>query len=78
MNTRTHICPRDDYPLVPVYSVEDRKRRIIALSCPEPYCDHMQLVPKNRSEELERFFRHEPSTIVPSMVVHTPDLAQEV
>ncbi len=78
MNTRTHICPRDDYPLVPVYSVEGRKRRIIALSCPEPYCDHTQLVPKNRSEELERFFRHEPSKLVPNMGAPATDQAQEV
>ena len=62
MNTRTYVCPRDDYPLVPVYSVEGRKRRIIALSCPEPYCDHMQLVPKDRARELERYYRHEQET----------------
>ena len=58
MNTRTHVCPRDDYPLVPVYKVEGRRRRIIALACPEPYCDHMQLIPKDRARELERYFRH--------------------
>lgn len=59
MNTRTYVCPRDDYPLVPVYTVEGRKRHIIALSCPEPYCDHMQLVPRDRARELERYYRHE-------------------
>lgn len=41
------ICPRCEYPLVPVYAVEGTKRNVIALTCPEPYCDHMQMVPRN-------------------------------
>jgi len=40
------ICPRCEYPLVPVYAVEGTKRHVIALTCPEPYCDHMQMVPR--------------------------------
>lgn len=42
-----HACPRCNYPLVPVHAVEGAKRRVIALSCPEPYCDHMQMLPSD-------------------------------
>ena len=46
-NKKMHLCPRCDYPLVPVHSVARRRtlgrnRRIIALTCPEPYCDHIE------------------------------------
>ena len=46
-NREMHLCPRCDYPLVPVHSVAGRRtlgrnRRIIALTCPEPYCDHIE------------------------------------
>ncbi len=37
-----HICPRCHYPLLPVHSVRGTKRSIIALTCPEPYCDHIE------------------------------------
>jgi RNase P subunit RPR2 len=52
-NTKQFVCPRCDYPLVPVHAVEGRRRRIIALSCPEPYCDHMQMVPRRLAAALE-------------------------
>jgi hypothetical protein len=39
-------CPRCGYPLVPVHAVEGRRRQVIAFTCPEPYCDHMQMVPR--------------------------------
>jgi len=39
------ICPRCDHRLVPVHKVEGRRRRVIALSCPEPYCDHVHYLP---------------------------------
>jgi len=46
MNSDMHyICPRCEYPLVPVHSMDQSKRTVIGLSCPEPYCDHMQMVP---------------------------------
>lgn len=73
MNTKTFACPRDDYPLVPVYAVEGRQRRIIALACPEPYCDHMQLVPRDRARELERYFRHERDEPEQTVPVLDPD-----
>jgi hypothetical protein len=47
-----YVCPRCDYALVPVLAHEGSKRRVIALACPEPYCDHIQMVPK----ELEGSF----------------------
>jgi len=45
------ICPRCEYKLVPVYAVEGSRRQVIALTCPEPYCDHMQMVPKGARTE---------------------------
>ena len=48
-----YVCPRCDYPLVPVHAVEGSKRRIIALTCPEPYCDHMQIVPRGSTVDLK-------------------------
>ncbi len=50
-NHNDFACPRCDYPLVPVHAVEGSKRRVIALTCPEPYCDHMQMVPRSKSDE---------------------------
>jgi hypothetical protein len=29
------------------------KRSVIGLSCPEPYCDHMQMVPRSQSSHFE-------------------------
>ena len=52
------ICPRCDYPLVPVFAVEGRRRRVIALACPEPYCDHMQMLPRELAAEYERRQSH--------------------
>ncbi len=49
------ICPRCAYDLIPVHSVEGRKRRIVALTCPEPYCDHMQLVTKHEARSLSNW-----------------------
>ena len=55
MKTRKqYVCPRCDYPLVPVHAVEGSKRRVIALACPEPYCDHVQMVPRGWADEMER------------------------
>ena len=53
-NDKNYLCPRCEYPLVPVHAVEGSKRRVIALSCPEPYCDHMQMLPRGRASEFER------------------------
>lgn len=47
-----YVCPRCEYPLVPVHAVEGSRRKVIALSCPEPYCDHMQMVPRRRAVDL--------------------------
>jgi hypothetical protein len=53
-NDNTYVCPRCDYALVPVHAIEDGRRRIIALTCPEPYCDHMQMLPPQAAREVER------------------------
>lgn len=39
-----YCCPRCAYPLVPVHARKDKQRRVVALTCPEPYCDHIQVV----------------------------------
>ncbi len=48
-----YVCPRCDYALVPVHAVEGNKRRIIALTCPEPYCDHMQMVTRAEARQID-------------------------
>ena len=54
MNEKTFLCPRCDFPLVPVHAQERGRRRIIALTCPEPYCDHMQMLPPEAAREIAR------------------------
>ena len=49
-----YVCPRCDYPLIPVHAVEGSQRRVIALTCPEPYCDHMQMIPRSIAIAYER------------------------
>ena len=56
-NKDSHVCPRCDYPLIPVFAVEGMRRRVVALTCPEPYCDHMQMLPKDQALEYERATR---------------------
>jgi hypothetical protein len=46
-------CPRCDYALGPVHAVEGSRRRIIALTCPEPYCDHMQMVTQAEARRID-------------------------
>lgn len=48
-----YVCPRCDHLLVPVHAVEGSKRRVIALTCPEPYCDHVQCLPREFLAEYE-------------------------
>jgi len=48
-----YVCPRCDHLLVPVHTVEGAKRRVIALTCPEPYCDHVQGLPRDLAAEFE-------------------------
>lgn len=50
---KNYICPRCEYPLIPVHSTDGPKRSVIALSCPEPYCDHMQMVPRSQATSFE-------------------------
>jgi hypothetical protein len=53
MNDKTFLCPRCAFPLIPVHAVERGRRRFIALTCPEPYCDHMQMLTPKAARELE-------------------------
>ena len=54
MKTQLHyVCPRCDHLLVPVHAVEGTRRRVIALTCPEPYCDHVQCLTREAADELE-------------------------
>lgn len=55
---REYVCPRCEYRLVPVHAVDGGRRRVIALTCPEPYCDHVQMVPRAEAERLEKILRH--------------------
>jgi len=49
---RAH-CPRCHYRLVPVHARERGHRRIVALACPAPYCDHVALVPADPAPRRE-------------------------
>lgn len=54
MNTKhQYVCPRCDHLLVPVHAVEGTERRVIALTCPEPYCDHVQALSREAAAEFE-------------------------
>lgn len=49
---QNYVCPRCSYPLVPVHARGDKKRQILALTCPEPYCDHIQVVTKGEAAHI--------------------------
>ncbi len=49
-----YVCPRCDHLLVPIHAIEGTKRRVIALTCPEPYCDHVQRLSRQSAQEFER------------------------
>ncbi|MSR63006.1 MAG: hypothetical protein EXS08_11230 [Planctomycetes bacterium] len=48
-----YVCPRCDHLLVPVHAVEGTRRQVIALTCPEPYCDHVQCLSRELAAEFE-------------------------
>lgn len=48
-----YVCPRCDHLLVPVHAVEGSRRHVIALTCPEPYCDHVQYLSRELAEDFE-------------------------
>jgi len=55
-----YVCPRCDHLLVPVQAVEGTRRRVIALTCPEPYCDHVQCLPRDVAAAFEEREIREP------------------
>jgi hypothetical protein len=54
-----YVCPRCDHLLVPVHALEGTRRTVVALTCPEPYCDHVQHLPRALAEH----FAEEPSLL---------------
>ena len=48
------ICPRCNYPLVPVHARGDKERQVVALTCPEPYCDHIEVVTKGQAAHFQK------------------------
>lgn len=56
MKEKTFLCPRCEFPLIPVHAQERGRRRIIALTCPEPYCDHMQMLPPEAARHAAQRF----------------------
>ena len=35
-------CPDCHHPLLPVHAVEGARRRVLYLTCPEPYCGYAE------------------------------------
>jgi len=35
-------CPRCGCGLVPVHHLQEGRRTVVALTCPEPYCGHLE------------------------------------
>jgi len=50
----SYVCPRCDHRLVPVHAVRGTRREVIALACPEPYCDHVQRLPLQPAGSFEK------------------------
>jgi hypothetical protein len=36
-----------------VHAIEGARRRVIALTCPEPYCEHTQCLPRDLAAEFQ-------------------------
>ena len=45
-------CPNHGHILVPLHTVEGGARRVVGLTCPEPYCDHVRMLTR---DEAQRF-----------------------
>ena len=74
---KKYACPRCEYPLVPVHAIEGSKRRIIALTCPEPYCDHMEMIPRAKARDIARGLSR-PQEASSEAVSETPELRRAV
>lgn len=45
-------CPHHGHDLVPLHTVENGARRVVGLTCPEPYCEHVRMLTR---DEADRF-----------------------
>lgn len=39
-------CPDHGYRLVPIHRIRGGARLVLGWTCPEPYCEHVKLVPR--------------------------------
>ncbi|MEO0649109.1 MAG: hypothetical protein AAFZ65_00345 [Planctomycetota bacterium] len=52
MTGTREACPTHGHDLVPLHTVENGARRVVGLTCPEPYCEHVRMLTR---DEAERF-----------------------
>jgi hypothetical protein len=45
-------CPHHGHDLVPLHTLEGGARRVVGLTCPEPYCEHVRMLTR---DEADRF-----------------------
>ncbi|MHC4263826.1 MAG: hypothetical protein ACYSWX_14985 [Planctomycetota bacterium] len=43
------VCPNHGHDLVPLHTVEGGARRVVGLTCPEPYCEHVQMLTREEA-----------------------------
>ena len=49
--TRTRAaCPNHGHDLVPLHTVENGARRVVGLTCPEPYCEHVRMLTRDEAD----------------------------
>lgn len=41
-----HICPDHGHRMVPIHRVSGGQRFVVGWTCPEPYCEHVELDPR--------------------------------
>lgn len=51
--TRTHHCPVHGFRMIPVHAVENGQRKVIGLTCPEPYCEFTRMMSLEERREFE-------------------------
>lgn len=51
--TRTHHCPVHGFRMIPVHAVENNARKIVGLTCPEPYCEFTRMMSLEERRQFE-------------------------
>ena len=46
-------CPHHGHTMVPLHAIEGGARRVVGLTCPEPYCDHVRMLTRDEAESFE-------------------------